>query len=59
MGNIYIKEQGMGDQSTRAGEQLIINTMLAMVEKHKNLLPGEKESFALAFKKVNNSLASY
>jgi hypothetical protein len=54
-----MEEQGMGDQSARAGEQLIIDTTLAIVEKYKNLPPGEKESFALAFKKVNNSLASY
>ncbi len=49
----------MEDQSTRASKQLIINTMLAIVEKYKNLLPRKKESFALTFKKVNNSLASY
>ena len=30
-----------------------------MVEKHKNLPPGEKEAFALAFKKVNDTLASH
>jgi hypothetical protein len=28
-----------------------------MVEKHKNLPPGEKETFALAFKKLNDNLA--
>jgi hypothetical protein len=49
----------MGDQSTRASKQLIINTILVIVEKYKNLLPRKKESFTLAFKKVNNSLASY
>ena len=47
------------DRSTRAGEQLIIDTSLALVEKHKNLPPGEKETFALAFKKLSDSLADH
>jgi hypothetical protein len=53
----YTGDQDTGDRSGRAGKQLIIDTTLAMVEKHKNLPPGEKETFALAFKKLNDSLA--
>jgi hypothetical protein len=45
------------DRAARAGEQLIYNTALSIVKKHKNLPPGEKENFALAFKKVNDTLA--
>jgi hypothetical protein len=55
--NIYIEEQGTRDRSGRSGEQLIIDTTLLIVEKHKNLPPGEKETFALVFKKMNNNLA--
>jgi hypothetical protein len=36
---------------------LIYDTALSIVEKHKNLPPGEKENFVLAFKKVNDTLA--
>jgi hypothetical protein len=54
-----MEEQNTGDRSARAGEQLMIDTTLLIVEKHKNLPPKEKETFALAFKKLNDSLASY
>jgi hypothetical protein len=54
-----MEEQNTGDRSARAGEQLIIDTTLSMVENNKNLSPGEKETFALAFKKLNDSLASH
>ncbi|RFU25262.1 hypothetical protein B7463_g11084, partial [Scytalidium lignicola] len=54
----HIWDQDTGDRSIRAGEQLIIDTTLSMVEKHKNLPPGGNETFALAFKKLNDSLAS-
>jgi hypothetical protein len=54
-----MEEQNTGDRSARAGEQLMIDTTLSMVEKHKNLPPREKETFAFAFKKLNNSLASH
>ena len=53
-----LEDRYTGDRSARAGEQLIIDTSLAMVEKHQNLPPGEKETFALAFKKLNDSLAN-
>jgi hypothetical protein len=46
-----------GDRSARAGEQLIIDTSLRIVEIHKNLPPGEKETFAQAYKKMCDSLA--
>jgi hypothetical protein len=36
---------------------LVIDTTLAMIEKHQNLPPGEKETFALTFKKMSDSLA--
>ena len=55
----YLGTQDTRDRATGAGEQLIIDTTLAMVEKHKNLPPGEKKAFALAFKKVNDTLASH
>jgi hypothetical protein len=55
----YLGTQDTRDRATGAGEQLIIDTTLAIVEKHKNLPPGEKEAFALAFKKVNDTLASH
>ena len=51
-----IEDRYVGDRATRAGEQLIIDTSLAMVEKHKNLPPGEKETFAQAFKKMCDTL---
>jgi hypothetical protein len=54
-----IEDQNTGDRFARAGEQLILDTILAFVEKHKNLTPGEKETFALAFKKLSDSLANY
>jgi hypothetical protein len=54
-----MEEQNTEDRSARASEQLMIDTTLSIVEKHKNLPPGEKETFALAFKKLNDSLASH
>jgi hypothetical protein len=53
------EDQYTGDRSARAGEQPIIDTSLAIVEKHKNLPPGEKETFVLTFKKLNDSLANH
>jgi hypothetical protein len=50
-------EENTGDRSLGAGKQLIIDTTLAMIEKHQNLPPGEKETFALTFKKMSDSLA--
>lgn len=38
---------------------MILDTTLALVEKHKNLPLEEKETFALAFKKLSDSLANY
>jgi hypothetical protein len=55
--NIYIEEQGARDRSRRSSKQLIIDTTLLIAEKHKNLPLGEKETFALAFKKMNDNLA--
>ena len=48
----------IGDRSVGAGERLILDTALKMVERHKNLSPGEKEPFALTFKKMCDSLVS-
>jgi hypothetical protein len=57
--NIHIEAaDNTGDRSLGAGKQLIIDTTMAMVEKHQNLPPGEKEAFALAFKKMSDSLAT-
>jgi hypothetical protein len=53
-----IETQRTGDRFAGAGEQLIIDTAIAMVERLKNLPPGEKEPFALAFKKMCDSLTS-
>jgi hypothetical protein len=47
-----------GDRSGGSGEQLIVDTALAMVERHRNLPPGEKEYFSLAFKKMCDSLVT-
>ena len=60
MGGNTITEEAKhtGDRSLGAGRQLIIDTTMAMVEKHQNLPPGEKESFALAFKKMSDILAT-
>src|SRR6266487_2143327 len=60
MGGNTITEEAeyTGDRSLGAGRQLIIDTTMAMVEKHQNLPPGEKESFALAFKKMSDTLAT-
>jgi len=55
----YLGTQDTRDRAIGASEQLIIDTTLAMVEKHKNLPPGKKEAFALVFKKVNDTLASH
>ena len=52
-----IEDRYAGDRSARAGEQLIIDTSLGMVEIHKSLPAGEKETFAQAFKKLCDSLA--
>jgi hypothetical protein len=52
------EERYTGDRSGGAGAQLILDTALAIVERHKNLPSGEKESFALAFKKMCDSLAT-
>jgi hypothetical protein len=52
-----IEDRYAGDRSARAGEQLIINTSLRIVEIHKSLPAGEKETFAQAFKKLCDSLA--
>src|ERR1700761_3239641 len=52
-----VEDRYAGDRSTRASEQLIINTSLGMVEIHKSLPAGEKETFAEAFKKSCDSLA--
>jgi hypothetical protein len=51
------KDRFANNRAARAREQLIYNTALSIVEKHKNLPLGEKENFALAFKKVNDTLA--
>ena len=48
----------IGDQSAGTGERLILDTALKMIERHKNLPPGEKEPFALIFKKMCDSLVS-
>ena len=53
-----IDNRHIGDRFERSGEQLIIDTALGMVERHKNLPPGEKEAFALTFKKMGDSLNS-
>jgi hypothetical protein len=55
---ITIEGKHTGDRSLGAGKQLIIDTTMAMVEKHQNLPPGEKEAFALAFKNMSDSLAT-
>jgi hypothetical protein len=47
-----------GDRLIGGGEQLIIDTALELVEKHKNLPLGEKEAFALAFGKMCDSLVT-
>jgi hypothetical protein len=52
-----IKDRYAGDRSARAGEQLIIDTLLKMVKIHQSLPAGEKETFAQAFKKLCDSLA--
>jgi len=52
------KARDVGDRSAGAGERLILDTALEIVERHKNLPPGEKEPFALAFKKMCDSLVS-
>jgi hypothetical protein len=56
-GDDIFTEENSGDRSLGAGKQLIIDTTLAMIEKHQNLPPGEKETFALTFKKMSDSLA--
>ena len=38
---------------------MILDIVLTIVEKHKNLPPREKETFALTFKKLNDSLANH
>jgi len=55
---ITMEAERTGDRSLGAGKQLIIDTTMAIVEKHQNLPPGEKEAFALAFKKMSDSLAT-
>ena len=52
-----IEDRYAGDRSARAGEQLIIDTSLGIVEIHKSLPAGKKETFAQAFKKLYDSLA--
>ena len=55
---ITMEAEHTGDRSLGAGKQLIIDTTVAMVEKHQNLPPSEKEAFALALKKMSDSLAT-
>jgi hypothetical protein len=52
-----IEDRYAGDRSARAGEQLIIDASLRMVEIHQSLPAGEKETFAQAIKKLCDSLA--
>ena len=47
-----------GDRLVGNGEQLIIDTALELVERHKKLPLGEKEAFALAFSKMCESLVT-
>jgi hypothetical protein len=49
-------EENTGDQSLGASKQLIIDTTLAIIEKHQNLPPSERETFTLTFKKISDSL---
>ena len=53
-----VEDRFAGDRSQGAGAKLLLNTALVMVEKHKSLPAGEKEPFALAFKKMCDSLNS-
>jgi hypothetical protein len=49
-------EENTGDQSLGASKQLIIDTTLAIIEKHQNLPPSQRETFTLTFKKISDSL---
>ena len=53
-----MEARDIGDRSTGTRERLILDTALEIMERHKNLPPGEKELFALAFKKMCDSLVS-
>ena len=53
-----LEVQDFGDRFVDAGEQLIIDRTITVVERLKNLPPGEKEPFALALKKAIDSLIS-
>jgi hypothetical protein len=53
-----LEPRHIGDRSAGAGEQLILDTALIILDRHKNLPIGEKEPFALAFKKMCDSLVS-
>jgi hypothetical protein len=53
-----LKPRHIRDRSAGAEKQLILNTALIILDRHKNLLIGKKEPFALAFKKMCDSLVS-
>jgi hypothetical protein len=58
-GVIFLWRSKTLDRSARAGKQLMIDTTLSMVKKHKNFPPRKKKTFTLVFKKLNDSLASH
>ena len=55
---VPMRSQSSGEASIVIRERLILDIILKIVERYKNLPPNEKELFALIFKKIYDFLIS-